>query len=215
VLDGARRECPPGGDAPLDDDRDPDRCLEEDQQGHHLERSRDGIDAGQRDCEGSHRDVADPAVLPELLGTDDADAHECDDHDGQLEHETDRDQHGERERDVVLRPDVDVVDVLVVRRQEADGGRHCDPVGEDEADREQAGRDRDAGHDGPLDAWVERRSEVAPRLPEQDGERDRDRTDERDLQRRHERLGHAEGHELLAGRKRRLEHREQARVERV
>ena len=68
---------------------------------------------------------------------------EREDEDRQLEDEAQREQRQRDEREVVARPDLDVVEVVVEGGQERQRARQHDEVGEDDAGREEAGRERD------------------------------------------------------------------------
>jgi hypothetical protein len=78
--------------APLECDREPDRALEQQHEGNHLERRRDRVDSGQRHGGRGHDDVADPPVAAELRRRGDADPDEAEDEDRKLEDEPDGEQ---------------------------------------------------------------------------------------------------------------------------
>ena len=139
---------------------------------------------------------ADPPVVAQLRRGDDAQAHEPEDEDRQLEQDPAGQDRDDRERVVLLRAHLRVVEVGVVVEQERDGGRKHDPVGEGHPDREQHGRDDHEVDDCALGALLEGRREERPELPDEDRDRERDRGVERDVERRRERLRRAERQRL-------------------
>ena len=92
----------------------------------------------------------------------------------------DEDRHEEREPAgeqghrgegvVVARADLDVVQLVVVRREEVEGAREHDRVHERDAGDEERGRQDDEHEDDALEVRLDRRREERPGLPEQDRE---------------------------------------------
>ena len=123
-------------------------ALQQDQQGHRLQHEGDGVGSWQRDRERDCGHDQVPPVLSQLGRVDDAEPDERQDEDRELEEERDGDEHDRDEREVVAGPDLDVIEVGVVVREELDGLRHEDEVAEREAAGKEDGRDSDEdGHD--------------------------------------------------------------------
>ena len=124
---------------------------------------RDGVDRREQDREGDHQDVAEPAVAAQLVVAEDADPDEGEDEDRHLEGEPAGEQDERGEREVVARPDLDVVERVVEVRQERDRGGQDDEVGEDDAEREEAGREHDESPQDALGGLRRRRGRGSPR----------------------------------------------------
>ena len=188
--------------APLHHNREPDRELEEYEERHGLERERDRVDSWQQHGRQNDEEDPDPAVPAQPVGGQDAEADERQDEDRQLEHEAHPEQDHRDEAVVVARPDLNVVELAVVVRQEREAARQEDEVAEGRPHGEETRSEQDEDRDHPLRVLLERGSEKAPELVEHDRQRDGDARVEADLDRGEERLRDAERDERLVVRER-------------
>src|SRR5581483_439359 len=166
-LDG-RKRCKP---ALFEGNGEPDRGLEEDEQRDCFHGRGYGIDAGQGYADAADDHVADLAISAELGGAECFDAHEAEHDDRKLEDGAAGGENQHCEGDEVGRPDLDVVDRVVVVGEEVKRRRERDFVAEgDPADHQRSGEQRKA--DNPvLRLRSDRRGEEAPELPEHDRQR--------------------------------------------
>ena len=165
--------------------------VERDQRDH-LEQRRHRIDARKGDRDRRHGDDPDPPVSPQLGRREHADPDEAEHEQRHLEDDRDRHQHERDEGVVVLRPDLDVVEVVVVAGQVLERRGQDDVVPEGDAGDRQRSCERNEPPHAALCSVVERRREERPDLPEDDRQRDQERGVERHRHRGQERLGDPE-----------------------